>query len=516
MSDHAPTPDTQTDVAVIGAGPAGLAAAVAAASAGASVTVIELCDDIGGRGIVSGGNIHLGGGNALQARLGIEDTPDAVFADWVRHDLPESRFCDRDLVRAYADHSVETYEFLAEHGVRFIDTPTAVKLDVKSVGPQSVPRVFRCEEWPVAEELALRESGRNGSGLVRALERSARRLGVVFRLGHRMTRIAPGPEGQPQIVEGTAPDGAFAITARRGIVLATGGSTGNVNFRRIFDPRLTEEYQQVGAPVAPQTGDGEIAAMAYGASLWGTAAQTAGTCLVMAKTHHIGCRWGYKRLKYRTDSPHFPRAGATGLTVSDWQNVILVNQAGKRFWNEEEEDQAFFDAAMGYCRREGAPDGGGPIWAIFDADAVAREGWTPEPPHVDPQYFARGDTLSELVANLDNPYQSAPLDRAALAETVARYNCFVAEGVDRDFGKPQPRYPIARPPFYAAWATPMIHDSLAGLRIDGGARVIGLDGAPIPGLFCAGESHGGFPQHGLGRSVLFGRLAGLGAARREG
>ena len=66
------------------------------------------------------------------------------------------------------------------------------------------------------------------------------------------------------------------IRARKGVIIATGGSTGNVDFRRIFDPRLTEEYcSNAGEPYTTQDASGEIAGMEVGASLWGTANQTA-------------------------------------------------------------------------------------------------------------------------------------------------------------------------------------------------------------------------------------------------
>jgi hypothetical protein len=109
-------------------------------------------------------------------------------------------------------------------------------------------------------------------------------------------------------------------------------------------------------------------------------------------------------------------------------------------------------------------NGGGPIWAIFDSDAVAREKWNPKPPNVDPLYFASGATLKELAANINNPYQKRPMPGTVLQETVERYNSFVTSGVDTDFKKPKPMYKIEKPPFYAAWATPILHDSLTGLR----------------------------------------------------
>ena len=501
------------DILVIGSGPAGLAAAISARKEGASVILLEMEADIGGHGILSGGNIHLGGGHSIQRALGIEDSPDAIFRDWVRHDHAESRFTDREIVRAYADHSADTFEFLLECGVSFPPDAVAVTFDVNVLGPQSVPRVFRCDEWPDPAGLVAPGQDRNGSGLVRALERHARATGVEIRLRHRMQVIERDETGRPALLGGQGPQGPFRLRAGRGIVIANGGSTGNVAFRRIFDPRLTEEYQQVGGPVSWQTGDGEVAALKLGAQLWATAAQTAGTALVLTRTGHIGCQWGYPHLQIRPDNPHFAKARSGGLKVTDWQDVILVNQLGDRFWNEEDDSTGYFDAALAWTERDDGHNGGGPIWAIFDQDAVEREGWQVVPPHIDPDFFASGETLEELAANIRSPWQRRPIDGARLRAAVERYNGFVAQGEDPDFGKPAPRHAIARAPFYAAWATPMIHDSLSGLRTDTQARVIGLDGAPIPGLYCAGESQGGFSQHGLGRSLVFGRLAGLAAAR---
>ena len=99
-----------------------------------------------------------------------------------------------------------------------------------------------------------------------------------------------------------------------------------------------------------------------------------------------------------------------------------------------------------------------------------------------------------------------------LEETVARYNSFVDTGVDEDFGKPTPLYKIARPPFHAAWATPVVHDTRAGLRINTKCQVLDLKGDVIPGLYCGGESAGGFSQHGLARAVCQGYIAGNDAA----
>src|SRR6266852_8106621 len=111
--------DRSADVVVVGAGVSGLACACAARDAGASVIMIEENFDIGGRGIMSGGSIQLGGGHSLQKKYGTVDSADMIFADWTRHDHPSSRYSDRDIVRRFADENAATFEFLLAHGVQF-------------------------------------------------------------------------------------------------------------------------------------------------------------------------------------------------------------------------------------------------------------------------------------------------------------------------------------------------------------------------------------------------------------
>jgi succinate dehydrogenase/fumarate reductase flavoprotein subunit len=109
-------------------------------------------------------------------------------------------------------------------------------------------------------------------------------------------------------------------------------------------------------------------------------------------------------------------------------------------------------------------------------------------------------------------YQRLPMPPANLAATIDRYNSFVESGIDADFDKPKPRYRIATPPFHAAWAMPVIHDTRAGLRINARCQVLDLNGAVIAGLYCGGESAGGLSLHGLPRAICQGLIAGRDAA----
>ena len=103
--------DLTADFVTLGAGVAGLAGAVSALEHGASVIMVEENFDIGGHGMLSGGSVHLGGGTSRQKKHGIQDSADQVFQDWVRFDHRESRYSDRDMVRAFADEKAATFEF---------------------------------------------------------------------------------------------------------------------------------------------------------------------------------------------------------------------------------------------------------------------------------------------------------------------------------------------------------------------------------------------------------------------
>jgi len=501
---------TSADVVVVGAGGAGLAAVVAALDEGASVIVVEANHDVGGHAMLSGGKLALGGGTRLQKKFGIADSPDQVYLDHTSHTFPAFRHADRELVRVWADENVPTFDFLLENGVEFEDAPP------RSVYGGSVPRQFRVKRY--SDDLTQTINGRGGSGVVRHLEDSARAKGATILVRHRLVRLLR--EERSGRVTGliASVDGEeVEIHAHRGVVLATGGHTSNVEFRTRHDPRLTEEYQTAGEPWTTQDGSGELAALAIGAAFVVTGAQENGAGVRVTKTSHVGCRWGYRNLKWDPDSPMFELAGASGLTVNDHQDVIYVNQVGRRFWDETDDSPEFLHAALGTngnLGRNGKANGGGPIWAIFDAGACEREGWDPRPPHVDPNgWFFSAPSLAELANAIVNPYQRAPMPARTLEDTVATYNTYVDVGHDPDFGKPTPRHKIETPPFHAAWATPILHDTLTGLRINQRGEVLDTEGSVIPGLYCAGESAGGFALHGLPRVLVFGRIAGRAAAR---
>ncbi len=453
---------------------------------------------------------------------------------------------------------------LVANGIKFNEIPPD-NSGGHSVG-NSVPRENHVS-WTKGASLEA-PVGAQGTAWIRPLEDSARKKGVKFLLNYKMTTILreKQPAGRvigiatqynPLILPGqTTPLKSFRsdgnidstaktvnIKANKAVIIATGGSTSNVNFRRMFDPRQTEEYPVGGEPYSYQDASGELAAMAVGASLWGLnhqALENGGGFRQRRPT--MGCKFNYAT--WPVESPIFPLFKATGLRIRDWQDVILVTQVGKRFYDEtlgntpegnvsgdikpyvpgswrnmlalkwDPRRWNFLNASTAINEASAPPDySAGPTWAIFDSAAVEREKWNVMPPNVDPDgYFFTANTIAELAAAIKNPYMKKPMDPKVLEETVARYNSFVEKGRDEDYEKPTPKYKIEKPPFYAAWNTPVVHDTRAGIRINGKGQVVDINGQVIAGLYSGGECAGGWNQHGLGRCATQGYNAGKNAA----
>ena len=275
--------------------------------------------------------------------------------------------------------------------------------------------------------------------------------------------------------------------------------------------------------------------MNVGAALSGAYNHMAEIGTNVTKAGKVGTQHNYTFLNWGPQSKPFleGKVKATGITVNFQDGILIKAKAGLdpqsqnlRFYNEmagqfptnsagqipnssyaqwdyqnltklayNPEANAFLDAAL--ASPGDGMNGGGPIWFIFDDAARQRRNMNVNPPVVDPNgFFFSANTLEELAAKIVMPQQRIPVSPAALAATVARYNSFVG-GADADFGKPTPQFRIQTGPFYAAWATPTLHDARSGLRINGKREVLDLSGKPIPGLYAGGEAAGGFSQHGM-------------------
>jgi hypothetical protein len=347
------------------------------------------------------------------------------------------------------------------------------------------------------------------------------------------------------------------IRARHAIMVSAGGHSQNPQFRSMFypawrDPAFGSSTMALLGPHG-QDASGIIAGIRVGATLAGMQ-QNLGIRL----SYHIPLRLATE--DSYTDMlpghPTFPSRGSTGISMgsSAYEHMIAVNQVGKRFYNEMDLTKTYntpvwpggksagsptpsmqhvqydwrnnhpswvqqmfnrfsgTDAAVAINEGSKSPDFfAGPSWAIFDKGTIDRDGWNINPPFTSDKNgaFHTADTLDELV-NFIMRYHYQRMPPKYLVDTVAKWNSYVDAGSDPDFGrgKDAPMHKINTPPYYAALIAPIWHDSYGGLRINGKAQVVDMEGVPIPGLYSGGESSGGGNQHGLGRALVHGFIAG--------
>lgn len=345
------------------------------------------------------------------------------------------------------------------------------------------------------------------------------------------------------------------IRARKAVILGTGGYSGNPEFRSMVYPAMSNPlYVNSGwALLGPGKGmdaSGILAGLHVGANLAGMQ-QAYQYPLSPHVSTRIATRDAYTSML--PGHPTFNDRKSAGVQIggAGFEHLIAVNQVGQRFFNEVDlpkrasnprwpggptfgtpnswqdhvpndwrntsvewiresyNRHAGLDAAL--APNEGSRDPewhAGPVWAIFDQDAVERGGWNLDYPFTaDDGFFFQADTIEELAFKvLGNAYQDTPLRH--LADTVERWNEFVDAGADDDFGREGAMHPLGTPPFYAASIMIIWHDSYGGLKINGKAQVVDAEGAVIPGLYAGGEVSGGGQMHGLGRAHVHGYIAG--------
>ena len=542
--------DYEADVVVIGAGGAGLPAALKALEDGASVIVVEANYDCGGHAAVSEGQLHSGGYTVDQKKWNITDSADLYYYDHTRGFI-DARYNDRPVVRAVSNSMAKAYEFILSKGIIVQDIEPMIRAYYRDGGfdTDSVARMTYVDA--TAWENDITGTKNSGIGVTRPLEKSLRDAGVPFLMNYHMdTIIREEPMSgkvlgiqasyTPTILPGeTEPLTSFLtegnvdstkenvyVKANKAVIICTGGSIGDVNFRTMFDPRLGPEFDGLaGMPFSDQDASGEIAAMKIGAALGSAAGYMVDNGAAIVAPARMGCQYGYGN-GFDMNSKVWKLFRSRGI-APDYKSMIVVNMLGQRCGNEDlltnsratPKSYEYFSTAFNSVFIDADGDGnaecyGGPLWAIFDQAAAERNDWAMDTA-VDYEYgYAfKADTLEELAGKVINKYyENIKMDPAILKETVERFNAAVKAGSGDDWGRTMLDYSIEQGPFYAVWAVPNLHDTLAGLRTDGSMQVLDLDGNAIPGLFAAGESAGGMHVHGLGRVMTSGYIAGRSAA----
>lgn len=545
--------DYEADVVVVGAGAAGLPAALKALDEGSSVLLVEANFDTGGHVAVSEGQFHSGGGTSAQEEWDIEDSADLYYYDHTRGSSINSRYNDREYTRSIASSMVETYEWMLDNGIKTLDVEPMVRAYYRDGGNDgdSVGRMTYVDgsDW----ENTYTGTEAAGIAISRPLEKTLRDEGAEFLLNYHMDKIyregifegevmgiqaSYSPTilpGESEPLESLMSEGNIEetkenvnIKANDAVIIATGGSTGNVEFRTMLDPRL-EEYMDglAGMPFSDQDASGEYAAMEIGAALGSLGNYTSVVGANITAPARFGVQYGYGR-GWTEESVIWPLVRANGI-VPDYESLVIVNMLGERIGNEDQyalpqmdtAREEFFDQALTGTVVDPEGDGnaevyGGPLWAIMDQEAVDRNGWDMDAEGVldyEEGYAFKADTLEELAEMVVNKYhEEVEMDPEILADTISRYNGFVENGEDEDWGREDSLvHTIEKGPYYALWATPSMHDTLAGIRVDGNMQVIDIYGEKIPRLFAAGEASGGMRVHGLGRVMTSGYVAGRAA-----
>lgn len=467
------------DVVVVGYGPAGACAAIAAHDSGASVIIVEAATRGGGNARYSGGFLF---------------------------DVPEPRTVDhldalcfgrtaRPVLAAYADGLHEIDQWLTSLGGSTVAfDPPAARL------PAPFP------SWPhfpaggsIRYRVTAGGDGRRGEALWQLLDAAVRERGIPVYFETAACRLVLDQEEVTGLV--VTRDGAeTTLCARGGVLLACGGFEA--------DASLTDAYLPLG-PAWPvgcptNTGAGLRMAQAAGADLW-----------------HMYGFFGW----FAVRTPQFAAPFAVDFCAPSY---LFVDSDGRRFADETgHEVHDRLRALLSYFPHNGNRPRL-PSWAIFD-EATRLAGplngllgtpndyaWSADnSAEVDRGWIVSADSPADLAARIG-------VDRDVLESTLAEYNAAAHAGQDRRFGRSADTLvPIDTGRLYAIETWPGIAGTTGGPRHDERAQVVRPDGQPVPGLYAAGAvslvwghliEHGG----GLTDAIAFGRIAGREAAERSG
>lgn len=469
----APDADRTWDLAVIGAGSAGMPAAIFAARRGANVLLLDHADQLGGSLWVATGQMSAAG-TALQREHGIADSPDLHFEDVMRISRGTA---NPGLVRLAVDNAAETFDWLMQEGFQPLpDHP------VKGWGhePYREKRYYWGPEGGISVKNVL----------VPIVEDLARQGRIAIGLGQDVERLLTDDGGAVCGVEAVGPDGVRRQYKAGAVVLACGGYAGNP----AMFAELNGYPQYNAAPYPWSRGDGLKLGQAAGGYARGK--------------ENIYVNFGSlfdtdvfpARICGRIE--HFPERR------KPWE--IYVNAHGQRFIREDIESVDAREMALLH-----QPDYR--YWVIFD-QAILDEAppivtdWSREDMKA---AFARGLPTFLSAATLPELAATAGIDPQRLEAAVAGYNYGVETGHDF-FGRQHSPRPIATGPFYAIRMQASAISSSIGLAVDDGLRVIREDGSPIGNLYAAGEVIGSSQTMGKAAcggmmvtpAMTFGRLLG--------
>ena len=458
--------DEETDVAIIGSGYAGLAAAAEACNADTEVVIIEKMPYHGGNSIISGGGYCSSDSKLkLREKLGLgEDSWQLHIKDTIRSGAGKSL---PELVEVLAKNAPAGIDMFVDLGVQYAGT-------LPLMGGHSAYRSY----LPV---------NNTGKELYDPLRDFVLSRGAKIRLNTTVTRIWRADAASPVLgVSINSGDIIKNLRVRRALVIASGGFARDVEMRQEYNPQLTAAYNCSNHRGA--TGECIRFAQAIGADI---------------------IHMNYIQL-FPTANPDNGLLDKYALCVYSGTGfgVINVDKYGLRFTNELGGRDEVSDAQISNCEK--------PTYSIMSREILSALD-TPE------SVINEGVLSGRVIASESISGLAEILDMPSLTRTVENHNLYIKNLEDPEFNKQISDHmlPLTQGPFYAVSQWPTVHFCMGGLRFDANACVLDVNGSPIPRLYAAGECCGGV--HGANRlagnaiaeCIVFGRIAGRGAARRS-
>ena len=459
--------ELEADVVIIGAGGAGLAAAVQANQNGSTVIVLEKMGKVGGNTILAGGAL-----NAVDDRSETAIKQNDSVEWHYQQTLSGGDYQgDPVLVHTLVANAWDGVEWLKELGMEFDES----KLFTVTGGL-----------WERAHKPVMPV----GTGFFDAYNRYIdTHEGVEVLLNTKAEEITVGEDGRVNGVIATGETGnTVTVKAKNGVVVATGGFAKNVELRQAYNTQwatLGEQIKSTNHEGA--TGDGIKMMQKLGADF---------------------VQMGNIQLLPLGD----PETGSlSGNIEHNVETRIFVNKEGNRFVNEggrrDDMTNALFAQTDSW------------MWIVMDSDKYPTGDEINNFNESVNELIAagrafKGETLEELAAAINVPAEN-------LIAAVEDFNAHVASGETDAFGRTLYETPIDNGPFYAAARIPTVHHTMGGVRINQYTQVLNENGQIIPGLYAAGEVTGGI--HGANRlggnaltdTVVFGRIAGDSASQAK-
>ena len=487
-----------TDIVIVGAGGAGMTAALTATSEGKSVVIVESQPVVGGNSVRATGGMNAGktvyqDENEFGESAGVEKTlktaaekyadnetitalAKTVSEQWAEYQKNPTGYFDSvelmeldtmiggkgindpALVETLCSNSADAIDWLDEHGITLHS--------VSSFGGASVKRIHR----PVDAE---GKTVSVGSYMIPLLEENCEKAGVQILLNTTANEILTDASGAAVGIKATGSTGETVTVNAKAVVLTTGGFGANLDMVVKYKPELKGFMTTNAAGIQ---GQGIEMAEAIGAAT---------VDMDQIQIHPT----------VEANTAALITEGLRG------DGAVLINAEGKRFIDEVGTRDVVSAAEIAQT--------GSYSWlvvdqAMVDASSVIQG-------YIKKGYTVTGSTYEELG-------EAMGVDAAAFAETMEKWNGYVEAKNDPDFGRTSFANPLNTAPYYAVKVTAGVHHTMGGLKINANTEVLNEKGEVIPGLFAAGEVTGGV--HGANRLggnavadfTVFGRIAGAAAS----